>query len=145
MKKYLVFLTITVLISACNPTSTVTPSSPVPNLPVESTAIPSPLTDTPVAGNQPAPAVTSEATGNLALQVLSPLDEAIVNTPQVDVVGSTAAGAVVSINDEILLAGADGQFKATISLEEGPNLIEILASDADGNESSLILTVTYEP
>jgi hypothetical protein len=31
------------------------------------------------------------------------------------------------------------------SLDEGPNLIEIMASDNNGNETSLILAVIYEP
>jgi hypothetical protein len=41
--------------------------------------------------------------------------------------------------------GADGQFKTTLPLEEGPNLIEIIASDESGNEASALLTITYEP
>ena len=87
-------------------------------------------------------AVTApDTSGILWLQVLSPQDEAVVNTPQVDV----TAGAVISINDEILIVGDDGQFKTTVSLDEGPNLIEIIASDNNGNETSLILAVTYEP
>jgi len=32
-----------------------------------------------------------------------------------------------------------------VSLEEGPNLIEIVMSDLDGNEVSIMLTVTFEP
>jgi hypothetical protein len=69
----------------------------------------------------------------------------VVNTPQVDVTGSAPAGAVVSVNDDILLVGDNQQFKTTVSLDEGPNLIEIIASDDKGNETSLILTVIYEP
>jgi hypothetical protein len=88
---------------------------------------------------------TPELSGTLWLQVLSPQDEAIVNTSQVEVIGSAPARAVVSVNDDIFLNGDDQQFKTTVSLEEGPNLIEILASDENGNEASLILTVTYEP
>jgi len=82
---------------------------------------------------------------SLWLQVLSPQDEAVINLPQVDVIGSAPADTVVSVNDEILIVGDDQQFKATVSLDEGPNLIEILASDENGNEMSLLLTVTYEP
>ena len=69
----------------------------------------------------------------------------MVNTPQVDVIGSAPAGAVISINDDILIVGADGQFKTTVALDEGPNLIEVVASDDNGNETSFILTITYEP
>jgi hypothetical protein len=95
----------------------------------------------------PTPTVLSApvTSGSLGLQVLSPQDEAVINTPQVDVIGLAPAGTVVSINDEILIVGDDQQFKTTVSLDEGPNLIEILASDENGNEMSLLLTVTYEP
>ena len=94
----------------------------------------------------PTPTVVSANTsGTLWLQVRSPQDEAVINTPQVDVIGSAPAGAVVSVNDEILLIDDDQQFESTISLDEGPNLIEIIASDDNGNEISLLLTITYEP
>ena len=86
-----------------------------------------------------------EPSGTIWLQVLSPQDEAVVNTSQVDVIGAAPAGSVVSVNDEILIIGDDQQFKTTLSLDEGPNLIEILASDENGNETSLLLTVTFEP
>ena len=86
-----------------------------------------------------------EPSGTIWLQVLSPQDEAVVNTSQVDVIGAAPARSVVSVNDEILIIGDDQQFKTTLSLDEGPNLIEILASDENGNETSLLLTVTYEP
>ena len=81
----------------------------------------------------------------LWLQILSPQDEAVVNIPQVDVMGSAPAGAVITVNDDILIVGNDQQFKTTISLDEGPNLIEIIASDDKGNEMPILLTVTYEP
>jgi hypothetical protein len=149
MKKPTLFLILSILISACSPTPTAVPSSPIPNqnIPAENTAVAAPITDTATPMFEPGAPLpaTAAPTGNLSLQVLSPLDEAIVNTPQVDVLGTAPAGAVLNINDEILLVGDDGQFKATVSLEEGPNLIEILASDVDGNESSLFLTITYEP
>jgi hypothetical protein len=61
-----------------------------------------------------------------------------------EIVGQAPAGAVVSINDDILIVGSDGQFKSTVSLEEGPNVIEIIASDASGNEAYLLLSVFYE-
>ena len=62
-----------------------------------------------------------------------------------EVSGFAPAGTVISINDEILIVGDDGQFQAITSLEEGPNLIEIIASDEAGNDASVLLTVTYEP
>ena len=83
--------------------------------------------------------------GPLALQILAPEDGAAVNTPQVEVIGLTAPNSVVTVNDDILVVGEDGRFESTVSLEEGPNVIEIVASDLEGNEASLLLTVVYQP
>lgn len=83
--------------------------------------------------------------GTVPLQVLSPHGDEVVNTPQMTVSGTTTPGAVVTVNDEILVAYPDGSFLTYVTLEEGPNLIEIVASDASGNESFVSLTVTYQP
>jgi hypothetical protein len=83
--------------------------------------------------------------GPVALQVLSPEDSAVVGTQQITVAGSSSPGAVVTVNDDILIAGADGQWQDTVTLEEGLNLIEIIASNTSGSEASVELTVTYEP
>ncbi|MGE5071887.1 MAG: hypothetical protein ACM3MF_00525, partial [Anaerolineae bacterium] len=72
-------------------------------------------------------------------------DNAVVNTPQVIVSGVSSAGAVVSVNDDILVADAAGKFQDTVTLTEGLNLLEIVASDTTGTEISAELTVTYEP
>jgi hypothetical protein len=127
MNKYLLLTGVLLLIVACSlPTPTAAPAFPASPVPQENTP-------------------TIVRAGTLWLQVLSPLDGVVVNTPQVDVIGLAPAGTVLSINDDILIVGADGQFKTTLSLEEGPNLIEFVASDEAGNQTSLILTVVYEP
>jgi hypothetical protein len=38
---------------------------------------------------------------------------------------------------------AEGKFSTMVTLEEGPNPIEVLASDFEGNEGSVTLTVIY--
>jgi len=149
MNKHLIIPALILLLTACSPTPTAVPSSPTTNSnsPTTIPATPMPQEVIPTTIIQPtSTALTApDTSGTLWLQVLSPQDEAVVNTPQVDVTGSAPAGAVISINDEILIVGDDGQFKTTISLDEGPNLIEIVASDDNGNETSLSLAVTYEP
>jgi len=149
MNKYLVIFTLILFLTSCGPTPTVVPSAPTKNLNSLETnpttyAPQEPVSTTDV---QPSFTVTSapESATTLSLQIISPQDETVVNTSQVDVIGSGPAGTVVSVNDEILLVGADGQFKTTITLDEGPNLIEIIASDESGNEIPLLLTITYEP
>jgi len=133
------------LLAGCGgPTPTAVPSAAAP---AENTAAPaSPAASLPTAVLPSAAApLPIETAGALALQVFSPQDEAVVNTAEVQVTGVTSPGAVLSINDVILIAGADGSFTAAVPLEEGPNLIEIVASDAAGDETSLLLSVTYEP
>ena len=95
----------------------------------------------PATEDNPTPLVS----GSLWLQILSPQDEAVVGAPQIHIEGRAPAETVVTINDEILLVGVDQQFKTTLTLEEGPNLIEILASDVQGNQISFNLTVIFEP
>ena len=81
---------------------------------------------------------------SIFLNILAPLDDSIVNVDEVDVIGSASVGSVVSINDNILIVGEDQLFKVTVHLDEGQNLIEIVASDAIGNETSMFLTISFE-
>ena len=135
------------LFTSCSPTPTVTPAVPLTESNTSAASIPT----------LPAPADIPDVTGQILptsalptgsplwLQIVSPLDETVVYVPQMEVSGFAPAGTVISINDEILIVGDDGQFQAITSLEEGPNLIEIIASDEAGNDASVLLTVTYEP
>ncbi|HLO28657.1 MAG TPA: hypothetical protein VK249_05960 [Anaerolineales bacterium] len=150
MNKQLISIALILILGACLPTPTTVPGLPDPaaNIPTAaSSATAVPQNAVPATPVQPTEASVpaTETTGTLGLQILSPQDEAVLNVPQVDVSGLAPAGTVVSVNDEILIVGAEGQFKITISLDEGPNLLEIVASDESGNEASSILTVTYEP
>jgi len=150
-KLFLLTLAVIAVLSACGPTTpTVIPGnlSNNPTQRVIPTAAPQGSPVNPTSGAAPivetSPTVES-TTGNLQLQVTSPQDGDTVTTSQVDVIGFASAGSVVSVNDDILVVGDDQQFRSTISLDEGPNLIEVVASDDSGNETSVILTVTYEP
>ena len=140
MKKFPALVLI--LLAACGPmTPTAVSTNPISV--DESTPVPQVVI--PTVMMLPTAAGAPEATASLWLQILAPLDEAVVNFPQVDVTGSAQAGTVISINELILIVDSDQQFTATVTLEEGPNLIEIIASDADGNELFALLTITYEP
>ena len=81
----------------------------------------------------------------IALTVLAPQDGDIVNAAQIQLNGTTSPDAVVTVNDEILIAGSDGAFQTTVTLDEGVNLIEVVASNATGGETFVDLTVTYQP
>jgi hypothetical protein len=149
MNKQLLVLVLILVTGACTPTPTAVPKLTSPTLSTaattSTTSVPQQISPVPSVQATETALPATQAVGTLWLQVLSPQDEAVVNTQPVEVSGSAPAGTVVTVNDEILIVSADGQFKTTVSLEEGPNLIEVLASDENGNETSLLLTVTYEP
>jgi hypothetical protein len=81
---------------------------------------------------------------SLPLAVTQPEDESVVNTAEVVVKGTTNPDAVVTVNGAVADVDADGRFSVTVTLEEGPNLIEVYASDFEYREASEMLTVIYE-
>ena len=81
----------------------------------------------------------------VTLQVLLPQDGSLIEIEQCQVIGTTSPGAVVTVNDEILIAGPDGSFQTTVALEAGVNLIEVVVSNLSGSEAFVYLTVTYQP
>jgi len=93
----------------------------------------------------PTPTPTLPAPG-LTLTISEPQDEAVVKENLIRVIGRTAPDAVVSVNGHIIRAiNEGGDFTAVISLAEGPNLVEVIATDYQGNEVNQMLTVIYAP
>lgn len=149
MRRWLVFIVL--LLAACNserPSASPTLTQEVApvNLPtlVNVSATPLKL----IA--QPSPIVASATptalkVGNFFLQIISPVDEAVVNTEKIILTGKTLPGAVVSVDGALAQVDAIGKFQFTLVLEDGPNIIEVVASDSDGNELSETLRVIYEP
>jgi len=103
----------------------------------------SPTAPAAATASQAAPLVVTA--GSLSVTILSPADETVVTVPQVDVVGQAPAEAVISVNDNMVVAGATGQFSTTVPLQEGPNEINVVASDVEGDEASNQLIITYDP
>ena len=110
--------------------------SPAPAAPVPA-AKPAPA---PAPGMPPAPLTAGT---QLKLTVTEPEDNIIVDTDRIEVKGTTGPGAVVSANSEFTTADSQGNFAIVVTLDEGPNIIEVVASDASGNEANLTLTVSY--
>lgn len=85
----------------------------------------------------------------LFLEITQPQDGAQVSTSAILVTGKTIPNAVVSISvdDKLEMAEVDrdGEFSVTVTLEEGPNFIEVVASDQEGNEKSASVAVIYLP
>ena len=94
-----------------------------------------------IAACAPTPALKPE----FSLTVTQPADESIINVDKVEVIGTTIPGAVVSINGELVDVNEEGNFTMMVVLEEGPNTIEVIASDLEGNEESHILVIVYVP
>ena len=100
---------------------------------------PAPATEVP----SPTPLATE---GDFFLQLVEPA-EVEVNTSEstLTVVGRTRVDAVVTIDDSIVEPDVDGRFSLTVELEEGPNIIEVVASVASGEQEELVLVVIYLP
>ena len=97
------------------------------------------LTSAPTATPRPPPIP-------LFLEIISPEDESVVATSEVEVIGETLPTAIVSVNGTLVPVEADGGFSTTVTLEEVPNVIEIVASDIGGTqEEGTVLMVTYLP
>jgi hypothetical protein len=78
------------------------------------------------------------------LSIASPSPFQSVYTMPLVVDGTTEAGAGVTVNGLAAVVQADGRFSASIAhLEEGSNLITIVARDAVGNAVTKGLSVTY--
>jgi len=93
------------------------------------------------------PAPTAVATeGDLFLQLVSPEEaEIFTDASTLTVAGRTRVDAVVTINDTIVEPNIDGEFSLDVTLEEGPNIIEVVASVASGEQMDLVLVALYLP
>jgi hypothetical protein len=78
---------------------------------------------------------------SLPLTVSEPKDNSTVTAGQVTVKGQTSPQAIVSVDDQADIAGDDGSFSIAVNLEEGPNLVDIIASNDNGDEVEVLLVV----
>ena len=79
------------------------------------------------------------------LEVIEPQNESVVHQQSVEVVGRSTPDAVVSVNDTTAELDAQGNFTVEVSLKEGPNVIEVVASDFEGNQESVVIALVYVP
>jgi hypothetical protein len=90
------------------------------------------------AADQPPAAAT------LFLQLIEPAEQDVEvdsNTTELTVHGVTLAGAVVSIDGDLVDVDDEGGFVGVTPLDEGANEIEVVASDDQGNELSTTIVV----
>ena len=141
------------------PTATPQPSAtPVPLIP---TPIPIPTiapTPTPISVSTPVPTIAptveteipigstpNSGTFNLSLDFEGIGNESVVRSDRVLLHGVTSADATVSVNGVILEVQSDGTFEITLPLEPGPNIVDIVASDLEGNSINSSLAIISIP
>jgi Glucodextranase, domain B len=89
--------------------------------------------------NTPTPAATFPMT------LTTPRDGETTNTSPLLVSGVTAPGAIVSVNDVVGVANVEGRFDLMVALQAGPNVLEVIASQANGQQAFMIVTAMYQP
>ena len=75
----------------------------------------------------------------------TPHDGDTTNTSPLLVTGVTAPNAIVSVNDVVGVANGEGRFDLLVPLQAGPNVLEIIASEPNGQQTFVIVTVMYQP
>jgi len=89
--------------------------------------------------------ITPPPTLEFFLTVTQPAGDSIIDADKVEVRGRTTPDAVVSVNGELAEVDEEGNFTMMVVLEEGPNTIEDIASDLEGNEERHTLVIVYVP
>lgn len=84
---------------------------------------------------------------SISLTLDRPKDEEVVDSKVLIVSGKTATNAVVTIitdsSDEVITPSAKGDFSTTVNLDDGQNILEIIAIAPNGESITLRRTVTY--
>lgn len=134
------------------PTPTATPAATATATPVPptatATAVPTP-TATPTATPTPTPVPTATPTPapeDFVLHIIEPVaEETLTTNPTLLVSGRTRVDAVVSVNDTFVEPDINGLFSTELTLDDGPNIVEVVASISTGEQLSTVLVVIYEP
>lgn len=104
------------------------------------------VTPTPRPLPTPLPAPTMQRqTETLLLEVSSPLGDTVLRNNLLQVAGRASPGASVSVNGRMTSRGEEGEFTIDVTLIEGPNLVEVIASDLSGGHKEAIFLVVYAP
>jgi len=117
------------------PTSTIAPSGT--------------LTPAPTATSAPWPVITPADPPvqqyGLYLEIEGLTEESVVRGDTVVARGRTTPDALLSINGVVIPVDESGSFEVLLTLDPGPNLIEVVASDLEGNEERKTLAVVSLP
>lgn len=127
------------------PSTTPTQVEPTPSVPSEQQT--SPPSNQPTEPPQQAatPASSAQFQGPLSVIIKGIADESVVQARQLELNGEADPETVINFDDQIVFVGQNRTFSLSLALDEGPNLIEITASDPAGNTGTVYLSVTYDP
>ncbi|MEK7281734.1 MAG: hypothetical protein AAB037_05230 [Chloroflexota bacterium] len=109
-----------------------------------STSVPTAPTST-AASTQATTPSPSSAAAPLLLIIVEPIDESVVEVSVITIRGRTLADAVVSVNGELADVDSNGNFSVQVTLDEGPNVLDVIATDEGGNEVTAQLIVSFAP
>ena len=84
-------------------------------------------------------------TAGLPFTLLYPPDGLTVSQPEVNVLGVTTLDAIVGVNQIPVEINSFGVFSASVTLEEGANLVEVVATNIQGNIRFQTVAVFYTP
>ena len=146
-KKIIIAITILGLLAAllvsCTK-STSTPSTPTgeSSTPVNTSTLTT-TASTPVTS--PLGTTSGTLQSGLPLSITEPADSATINGDAVTVQGTTAPGATVSVNDNVITADSTGAFSTNVNLDAGPNAIDVIATDDNNNQGEVLLMVNAMP
>jgi len=78
------------------------------------------------------------------LEITSPeQSEVIVETNSIIIAGRTTVDAALSVGDSFIDIELDGTFEEEVQLEDGINIIEVVASITTGEQFNQVITVIY--
>lgn len=84
---------------------------------------------------------------SIFLTVNKPKDEDVLTSKILAVSGKTAANAVIVIisdsSEDVITPSVNGDFSTTVNLDEGQNILEIIAIAPNGESVTIKKTVTY--
>lgn len=90
---------------------------------------------------------TPTAMPSIFLTLDRPKDEEVVNSKVLIVSGKTAGNAVVVVitdsSEDVITPGRNGDFSTTINLDDGQNILEVVAIAPNGESIRSKKTITY--
>jgi hypothetical protein len=78
------------------------------------------------------------------LEILEPKANSIVNNQTIKIIGKTTPLAEVYINDKETKADSLGNFSLNYNLDEGENVLTIIANDENGNYAEKEIVITLQ-